>query len=68
MNLIECQKIVKVYKSSGLEFEALHGLTFSIKEGEFVALVGPSGCGKSTLLNILGLLDSPTKGQYFLKR
>jgi len=66
MNLIECKKIVKVYKSSGLEFEALHGLTFSIEEGEFVALVGPSGCGKSTLLNILGLLDSPTKGHYFL--
>lgn len=66
MNLIECKKIVKVYKASGLEFEALHGLDFSIKEGEFVALTGPSGCGKSTLLNILGLLDSPTKGQYFL--
>ena len=63
MNLIECKKNVKVYNASGLEFEALHGLTFSIKEGEFVALVGPSGCGKSTLLNILGLLDSPTKGQ-----
>jgi len=67
MNLIECKDLVKVYKSSGLEFEALHGLNFSIKEGEFVALTGPSGCGKSTLLNILGLLDTPTKGQYFLK-
>lgn len=66
MNLIECKDIVKVYKSSGLEFEALHGLNFTIKKGEFVALVGPSGCGKSTLLNILGLLDTPTKGQYFL--
>lgn len=67
MNLIECKNIVKVYKSSGLEFEALHGLNFTIKKGEFVALVGPSGCGKSTLLNILGLLDTPTKGQYFLE-
>jgi len=66
MNLIECKDIVKVYKSSGLEFEALHGLNFSIKKGDFVAIVGPSGCGKSTLLNILGLLDTPTKGQYFL--
>lgn len=66
MNLIECKGLVKVYKSSGLEFEALHGLNFSIKKGDFVAIVGPSGCGKSTLLNILGLLDTPTKGQYFL--
>lgn len=66
MNLIECKDIVKVYKSSGLEFEALHGLNFGIKKGDFVAIVGPSGCGKSTLLNILGLLDTPTKGQYFL--
>ena len=66
MNLIECKNLVKIYKSAGIEFEALHGLNFSIKEGEFVAIVGPSGCGKSTLLNILGLLDSPTKGQYFL--
>jgi len=66
MNLIECKDIVKVYKSSGLEFEALHGLNFSINKGDFVAIVGPSGCGKSTLLNILGLLDTPTKGQYFL--
>lgn len=66
MKLIECKDIVKVYKSSGLEFEALHGLNFSINKGDFVAIVGPSGCGKSTLLNILGLLDTPTKGQYFL--
>ena len=67
MNLIECKNLVKVYKSSGLEFEALHGLNFTIKKGEFVALTGPSGCGKSTLLNILGLLDTPTKGQYLLE-
>ena len=67
MNLIECKDLVKIYKSSGLEFEALHGLNFEIKEGEFIALTGPSGCGNSTLLNILGLLDTPTKGQYFLK-
>ncbi len=66
MNLIECKKLIKIYKSSGLEFEALHGLDFNIKKGEFVAIVGPSGCGKSTLLNILGLLDTPTKGHYFL--
>ena len=54
MNLIECKKIVKVYKASGLEFEALHGLTFSIKEGEFVSIIGKNGSRKIYLGKTLG--------------
>ena len=64
--IIECQNIVKIYQDQGLRFEALHGLNFSIDEGEFLSITGPSGCGKSTLLNILGLLDAPTHGKYIL--
>ncbi|WP_424245874.1 ABC-type lipoprotein export system ATPase subunit [Elusimicrobium posterum] len=67
-NIIECRDVVKIYQDQGLKFEALHGLTFNIKEGEFLAITGPSGCGKSTLLNILGLLDEPTHGKYILNQ
>ncbi len=66
MNIIECRDIVKTYDDGALKFEALHGLNFDIKEGEFLAITGPSGCGKSTLLNILGLLDDLTRGVYRL--
>lgn len=66
MSLITCEKIVKTYKDQGLNFTALHGVSFSIEKGEYMAITGPSGCGKSTLLNILGLLDDATKGKYLL--
>jgi putative ABC transport system ATP-binding protein len=65
-NIIECKNIKKVYGTGSTEVTVLKGLTFSIKEGEFVAIMGPSGSGKSTLMHILGALDTPTSGEYFL--
>ncbi|MDR0734879.1 MAG: ABC transporter ATP-binding protein [Elusimicrobiota bacterium] len=65
-NIIECENLVKIYDAGGLNFTALRGIDFAVKEGEFASITGPSGCGKSTLLNILGLLDAPTSGKYLL--
>jgi putative ABC transport system ATP-binding protein len=62
LNLVN---ITKSYRTSEIETLALRQVSFDIKQGEFVAIMGPSGCGKSTLLNILGLLDSPTDGQFY---
>ena len=64
--MIEIKNITKVYKSGEENFQALKGLTFTIKDGEYVAIMGPSGSGKSTLMHILGALDSPSSGTYFL--
>ncbi|MFA6300885.1 MAG: ABC transporter ATP-binding protein [Candidatus Paceibacterota bacterium] len=64
--MIEVQNIKKIYKTGDIEFEALCGVSFAIKDGEFVAIMGPSGSGKSTLMHILGALDNPTSGTYFL--
>src|SRR3712207_4354988 len=62
--MIEINNISKVFRTSEVETVALNHVNLEVKEGEFVAIMGPSGCGKSTLLNILGLLDSPTKGRF----
>ncbi len=64
--MIDCRDIVKTYKSEAGETHALKGVSFVIKDGEFVAIMGPSGSGKSTLMHILGALDTPTSGKYLL--
>lgn len=64
--MIECKNIVKIYKTGDVETLALNDISFSIREGEFVAITGPSGSGKSTLMHILGALDTPTSGTYKL--
>lgn len=66
-NLIECTHLYKEYVDGDTVTPVLHGVSFAIKEGEFVAIMGPSGSGKSTIMNILGLLDTPTKGTYILQ-
>ncbi len=65
--LIQLRDIYKIYYMGDSEVRAADGVTLAIYEGEFVAIVGQSGSGKSTLMNIIGCLDVPTKGQYFLK-
>ena len=64
--MIKVSNLSKVFRTEEIETTALNGVSFEIKDGEFVAIMGPSGCGKSTLLNILGLLDNPTSGSYEL--
>jgi putative ABC transport system ATP-binding protein len=64
--MIEIKNITKTYNSGGNPFQALKGISFSIEKGEFVAIMGPSGSGKSTLMHIIGALDTPTSGTYFL--
>lgn len=64
--MIKINDLQKVFRTEEVETTALNGVSMHIKEGEFIAVMGPSGCGKSTLLNILGLLDNPTGGHYFL--
>lgn len=64
--MIKTTNLQKIFRTEEVETWALTEVDIEIKEGEFVAVMGPSGCGKSTLLNILGLLDNPTSGEYYL--
>ncbi len=63
---VKASNLVKVYKSGGIEVKALDGVSFSLKEGEFAAIVGPSGSGKSTLMHILGTIDKQTSGDLYI--
>ncbi|MBO7559174.1 MAG: ABC transporter ATP-binding protein [Bacteroidaceae bacterium] len=64
--MIRIENLTKIFRTEEVETIALNGVNLEVKDGEFVAVMGPSGCGKSTLLSILGLLDNPTEGKYFL--
>ncbi len=64
--MIKVENVAKHYRMDGIDVEALCGVSFKVDKGEFVSLVGPSGSGKSTLMNILGCLDTPTGGDYYL--
>ena len=66
MTMLKVTDLKKSFITEEIATDALAGVSFEVKEGEFVAIMGPSGCGKSTLLNILGLLDNPTSGEYML--
>ncbi len=66
MSLIDVRDILKIYTTGDVELRALDGVSFSVEAGEFVSIMGHSGSGKSTMMNILGCLDVPTSGAYFL--
>jgi putative ABC transport system ATP-binding protein len=65
-SLIRTEDLWKTYVMGGTAVHALHGVSFEIRRNEYVAIMGPSGSGKSTLMNLIGCLDSPTQGQYWL--
>ncbi len=64
--MISCKNLTKIYKNGDIETRALDDVSFTVEKGEFVAIIGPSGSGKSTLMHIIGALDTPTGGKYFL--
>jgi putative ABC transport system ATP-binding protein len=65
-SLISMRDIWKTYQMGAEEVHALHGVSFDVSKGEYIAITGPSGSGKSTLMNLIGCLDTPTKGEYWL--
>ena len=64
--MIRTENLTRIFRTEEVKTIALNGVNIEVEDGEFIAIMGPSGCGKSTLLNILGLLDSPTEGKYWL--
>ena len=64
--MIKTVNLQKIFRTEEVQTLALNNVNMEVNDGEFVAIMGPSGCGKSTLLNILGLLDNPTSGEYYL--
>ena len=64
--MIQIENLQKIFQTDEVETWALYEVNLYVKAGEFIAIMGPSGCGKSTLLNIIGLLDTPTRGKYIL--
>lgn len=67
MAIIEAQEITKIYRLGDIDLRALSNMSLTIEKGEFLSIMGPSGSGKSTFMNILGCLDKPTSGKYFLE-
>lgn len=65
-NVIQIENLTKVYQMGEIQVHALRGISFTVKRGEVLAIMGPSGSGKSTLMNMIGCLDNPTDGDYYL--
>ncbi|MDT5061595.1 MAG: putative transport system ATP-binding protein [Acidobacteriota bacterium] len=65
-SLISMREIWKTYQMGSEEVHALHGVSFDVQKGEYLAIIGPSGSGKSTLMNLIGCLDTPTRGEYWI--
>ena len=66
MSLIEVRNAIKTYQTGEESFNALNGVSLNVENGEFVAIMGTSGSGKSTFMNMLGTLDKPNSGEYYL--